>query len=106
MTIREYLRRRKRWALVIVNLGVLVFIGGAAAGAQGATLFVLAALAFLICGLGGAFLSFRVRCPRCGERIGQVLGRAGGPSALPKGLQCCPFCGVALEDPVPDRQAP
>src|SRR2546427_10882616 len=103
MTIRDYLRRQKRRASAVLHLGVLTFIGGAIAGATGNKMFVLAIFGFVIAGLGGVYLA-RVRCPQCKERIGSMLGRAGGQLSLPRNLRFCPFCGVELDTPMPGQQ--
>ena len=105
MTIREYLGRQKRRYAAVVNLGVLVFIGGAIAGVSGSRLFALALAAFIVCGLGGLFVELCVRCPHCRGKLGLVLGSIGRPFTIPAALRFCPFCGVALDSPYPDKRA-
>jgi hypothetical protein len=105
MTIRDYLRRQKRRYAAVVNLGVLVFIGGAIAGTSGSWLLALALVAFVVCGLGGLFLGLCVRCPNCGGRFGPVLGAVGSPFTVPANLRFCPFCGIGLDSPYPEKRA-
>src|SRR5438309_3070429 len=105
MTIRDYLRREKRRYAAVVNLGVLIFIGGAIAGASGSGLLALALVAFTVCGLGGLFLWSCVRCPDCRGRLGPVLRSVGSPITIPASLRFCPFCGVGFDSPYPRKRA-
>jgi len=105
MTIRDYLRRQKRRYAAVVNLGVLVFIGGAIAGVSGGGLFALVLVAFVVCGLGGLFVELCVRCPHCKGKLGPALGSIGRPFTIPASSRFCPGCGVALDSPYPDKRA-
>ena len=58
---------------------------------------------------GGAILALQtvVKCPKCKARLGQTIAM---PLALsirsgPK-VNFCPFCGVSLDEPVPQAQSP
>ena len=105
MTIRDYLQRQKRRYAAMVNLGVLVFIGGAIAGVSGGSLFALFLVALIVCGFGGLFIELRVRCPHCRGKLGPVLGSMGRPLTIPENLRFCPFCGVRLDSAYPDKRA-
>src|SRR4029450_12700693 len=104
MTIRDYLQRQKRRYAAVVNLGVLVFIGGAIAGASGGSLFALFLVALIVCGLGGLFVELRVRFPHCKGELGPAPGSMGRPFTIPDNLRFCPFCGVGLDSPYPDKR--
>jgi hypothetical protein len=103
MTIRDYLRRRKRISFAVLHLGVFIFFGGAIAGFSGSKMFGLAILGFVVAGVGTVYLA-RVRCPQCKERIGTLLGPVGGHYSIPPKFRFCPFCGVELDTQIPNGQ--
>jgi hypothetical protein len=57
----------------------------------------------------GAILALQrlVKCPNCKARLGQTIAM---PLALSWGsgpkVNFCPFCGVNLDEPVPQAQSP
>ena len=101
MTMRDYLQQQKRWSFALVYLGIVGFIGGATIGTSGSALMVLGLLGFVLAASGMLVLAFRVRCPQCRSRLGQILSNVGGPFTIPRRLRFCPFCGIALDSPMP-----
>jgi len=101
MTIRDYLKRKKRISFAVLHLGVFIFFGGAIAGFSGSKMFGIAILGFVVAGVGTVYLA-RVRCPQCKERIGTLLGPVGGNYSIPPKFRFCPFCGVELDTRIPN----
>jgi hypothetical protein len=84
-----------------VYLGIAAVIGGATIGTSGTALMVLGLLGIVLAASGMLLLAFRVRCPRCRSRLGQILGNVGSPFTISRRLRFCPFCGVPLDSPMP-----
>jgi hypothetical protein len=110
MSIRQYLKRRVWWCAGIAFAGWLMFPLGAAIAknlpegvSQAAVPMVGFALFF------GAIIALQrlVRCPNCQARLGQTIAM---PLALSWGsgpkVSFCPFCGVNLDESVPQAQGP
>jgi len=110
LSIRLYLKRRVWWCAGIAFAGWLMFPLAAAiakklpeGAPQAALPFVGLALFF------GAILALQrlVKCPNCKARLGQTIAM---PLALSWGsgpkVNFCPFCGVNLDEPVPQTQGP
>jgi hypothetical protein len=104
MIIRDYIKRRV-WACMAVAVGgwLLVPLSAAALGDKPNPLFMMAGPVLF----GGAILAmyWAVRCPKCKARLAQTVGMA---TAFQWGSRAkvnfCPYCGVSLDEPVPDAQ--
>jgi hypothetical protein len=106
-TIRDYIKRRVRWAMGI-GIGswlVLAIVGPLGSEAYPPLQHVLPVFAVVGgIGFGGAMISMLfIRCPKCRARLGQTI-------AMPTALQFsrwspqvnyCPYCGVSLDEPRP-----
>ncbi len=95
MTIRDYIKRRIRGPAAIGLVGWLV----AAAAAQvlkPPADDVAIALGALFFGFG-ALSYLRLRCPRCHNRIGGIIGFAVALS-IRNPPNNCPYCGVSLDE--------
>jgi hypothetical protein len=92
-TMRDYLRRRYRLALIGVFSGALLLIA-APAGTVGIGLQILGAVVF-----GGALvLAVRTRCPKCRRLFDtRVIAALVQFSHAPP--KSCPHCGVNLNTP-------
>ena len=101
MTIRELLLSQLR-RLMLVGFGC--WLAFAVAGIAGSSGYVPTWVAFIpFVGFGGTILSllFRVRCPRCGGRLGQMAALLNPKwRAFNRPVNFCPYCGVSLEEPV------
>ena len=96
MTIREAILRDRRRALTIEWSGVAVLVVGWLLSRMRRELLVLAFLGFVITGVGGMLRLFRIRCPKCGARVGHLF-RMGNPFSFPEDIRFCPLCGVSFD---------
>jgi hypothetical protein len=102
MTIRDYIKRRVRWAMGI-GIGswlVLAVVGPLGSKAYPSLQHLLPVFAIVgVIGFGGAIISIAsVRCPKCRASLGQTVAM---PTALRVGgrqVNFCPFCGVTLDE--------
>ena len=100
MTIRDYIKRRVRWAAGIGFGGWLLFaISGPLELVPRPMLPLFATIGVI--GFGGAILSIMfIRCPKCSASLGQTIAM---PTALRIGgrqVNFCPYCGVNLDEPM------
>jgi hypothetical protein len=100
MTIRDYIKRRVRWAM---GIGISSWLLVALLGPLGFHSNVLPVFAIVgVVGFGGAILSIQfIRCPKCKAPLGQTIAM---PMALRVGgrqVNFCPYCGVQLDEPMP-----
>lgn len=99
MTIREYLRNRRRISLMAIALFTALLFLALWRGADAAPgeleswrrMFVLVALIGLAVILVLQF--FLLRCPRCTRFLGPELR-----VSLARPINYCPYCGVHLEE--------
>ena len=108
-TIRDYIKRRVRWAFAVGVLGWLTlplsqFAGHEEPGNKvGAALPALGMLVFL-----GAILALNwlIKCPRCRANLSRTIAMTVGLSwgSGPK-VNFCPYCGVSLDEPC-EKQTP
>lgn len=107
-TIRQYIKRRMWWCAGVAFAGWLMLPLAAAiakdlpSGAPAAAIPVIGILTF-----GGAILAMRiVKCPKCKARLGQTIAMplAFSWGSGPK-VNFCPFCGVNLDQPMPQSEA-
>ena len=107
-TIRNLVRRRVRGLAAAGFSGWLLFaLSGALSGgtAKGHPPPVLVICGFVL--FGGAILCLQlwVTCPKCSRRLGQTIAMpvAFGGRKAPN---YCPFCGVSLDEPMPQAPSP
>jgi hypothetical protein len=103
-TIRAHIKRRVRWFMAIGFLAWLLIPAwlGVAGDHQPPYVPFVAMAIFAAAALG---LQFFVRCPRCKTRLGQI-GIQVGVGILKPTVNFCPYCGVNLDEPLPNAQAP
>ena len=97
-TIRDRLRRRKRWALIVLaGAWLLMFPTWWLEDKPSSALLVPEIFAFA--GFFGSFifLAFFIRCPRCRGNLGTL--NAGFSKAIPfyTVINYCPYCSVSLD---------
>jgi ABC-type Fe3+ transport system permease subunit len=89
MTIREYIKRRMRWTLVVVIVCSLLASATGIIGLLGTV------------GVLGAVLSLLfIRCPKCRRDIGTITGIPAAFYFFGHSVKTCPRCGVSLDEPV------
>lgn len=100
MTIRDYLKRKVRWCYLAMLLVVPMFFlltEPRRLEQSGPLLFLVLVAFFTI----GVYMSFGIKCPKCGTRVGTLASRAFSPIApfawMKPTFDCCPGCGVSLE---------
>lgn len=107
MTHREYFNGRKKaffmwfaacWIVAIVCTVLSVSVHD---------LFFLATLAVFPVTFLMFYITvlFRVKCPNCGGQWGWIAIYSGSPVAIRRGLRCCPYCGVDLDEEIPSARA-
>jgi hypothetical protein len=104
-TPREYFRRRLRAIVVAIILAWMLIPvavlwwknGPASAHPVAALLFGLSA--FMV--IGAMVAMVRMRCPACGEQLGELGSQLLG---LPRRarVDSCPHCGSHFDKPIPD----
>ena len=100
-TIRDYVKRRVRWALAI-GIGAWLLI--AATRVTRAENLWLTLCAFAV--FFGAIVSIQwIKCPRCATRLGQVAMLIGAVWSSRKTINFCPYCGVDINEPREPRTA-
>ena len=97
-TIRDALRRKKRWALVVLIgawllAGLSIFMEDNKALQLLAILPVVAFIAAII------FLGFFIRCPHCRGNLGVLNVGFSKTVPLYPSINFCPYCGVSLDTP-------
>ena len=108
-TIRQYIRRRVWWCSAIAVGGWLLFPLATAIGNYLPEGFPRAAVPVAgIVLFAGAILAMQriVKCAKCKARLAQTIAMpvAFSWGSGPK-INFCPYCGVHLDEPVPDREA-
>jgi hypothetical protein len=97
MTIRQYVKRRVRWALMVV-IACWLLISVVTQVAHGPVVTIIAglgALAFV-----GAYLSVLfIRCPKCGKGIGTNIAVPVAFHLFGAEIKLCPYCGVSFDEP-------
>jgi hypothetical protein len=104
-TIRDYIKRRVRWAMAAaVGAWLLVLLTGSidtlpsmhtlpsmrAAAITGGLVFV-----------GAVFFTRLIKCPKCSTGLGRaIVMRIGTPFGRTR-INFCPFCGVRMDDARP-----
>lgn len=99
-TIRDVIRRRTRQLLLIGLMGWLMFPAAAALGHKNRPvmpLFIVGGILFAVAVIGLQ----RVRCPKCAAPLGQFAM----PIAIAwrRKINFCPYCGVSLDEPAPQK---
>ena len=102
-TIRNYIKRRVRWAIAIGIGGWLLFaVSGFAFPNDENPLVILPG--FLVFG-GAIFAIQRTKCPRCSVSLGQIGMALAVPVFKPQ-PNFCPYCGVNFDEPRQQHQNP
>ena len=98
MTIRDYLRKRRRifWTLLFVCLTGMMLTGN-----RWPWLMLLFAVAG--CALAVFMYQRGAACPRCG--IGIEASMSISPRRLARPINFCPYCGVHLDEQVAPEAA-
>jgi drug/metabolite transporter (DMT)-like permease len=94
-TMREYLKRRQQWYVVIFVAGLALVLVPGILGRHN-QYYPLLRLAGVLVLLGGSLLRSRVKCPKCDK----PLGATGRWSTVPA---FCPNCGVNFDEPMPHK---
>ena len=106
-TIRAYLQRQKRRRYAVSLAGFALFALGAILSQLNQILFVVAfaGMAMIVAGM---LLTWAIRCPRCGQCLGQMLVSAPWSWAwtVSASMKFCPFCGVELDSELIERGSP
>jgi hypothetical protein len=97
-SIRDYLQRRARRAFAVAAAGLLLTPLAVVFGPL-RLIPVVVAIGALTFG-GGLLYAMRLRCPRCGTRLGQfVLLISSGYRSLIDPVRFCPYCGTSIDAP-------
>lgn len=101
MTVREYLDRARRRAM-LMSFGSWLLIPLGVLGLQASRAFV----AVVVAGFAGFFASIfyqlvGVRCPRCNESLGYALRWPYAPFRISHKIRFCQCCGVRFESQIP-----
>lgn len=105
--MREYLKRRMRWLNPVIAAMLAVFVLIQLRSwpgfpevfyrfpwdRQSKAMFWLIDVPLWVAAL---WLMFRLKCPRCGERLARVATEFAGKG---KGVPSCPHCGVSFDEP-------
>jgi len=94
-SIRDYLKRRVRWAMAILIGGWVLFASSIVTHMDNPVLNIVGALMF---GGGILFMNWGNKCPRCAARLGQLAVTMAIPGLKPQ-PNFCPYCGVSLDEP-------
>lgn len=101
VTIRDLLARQVRRFMV---LGFCLWLAFAAIAVASSAHYVPAWLVVIpFIGFFATVLAtlYRIRCPRCGGRLGQMAGYLRAkPGFLVRPMNYCPYCGVNLDESV------
>jgi len=98
-TIRDALRRKKRWAFVALAVGWISSAVWTFQDERTVSPYLFGIFGFVFA-VGIVFLGFFIRCPRCRGNIGAL--NAGVSKVVPfyTVINYCPYCGVSLDAPV------
>ena len=100
-TVREYLRRRYRWALAGIVGGALgALLAGSLVESRATTQWLTFQAACAVVWGGALAVAVRTRCPRCRTRFADRLDRLLPMIvlfSLGKPAGRCPHCGVSLD---------
>ena len=98
-TIRDVLRRKKRWALLALAIGWLSAFSWTFLDEKSFPPYLFGVLGVFLF-VGVITLGFFIRCPRCRGNIGTL--NAGLSKAIPlyTVMNFCPYCGVSLDTKV------
>jgi hypothetical protein len=103
-TIRQYIKRRVRWAAAAGLAGWLLFVMPIWTMAHQSGAPPWAAFAGILLFGGAALVAARTPCPKCSARIGQEIAYRVGLPIFRKPPNFCPYCGVNLDEPMPQRE--
>jgi hypothetical protein len=98
MTIRDYIKRRIRIGAAVAMGGWMVCMA-AAQSMQSVSAEIVVGMGVLLFG-GSALSLMRLRCPKCQNRIGGIIGLPAAFSIW-NPPNNCPYCGVRLDEQMP-----
>jgi hypothetical protein len=102
VTIREYIKRRVRWALIAF---VGLFIGSFFLDRKGDP---TAVAAIGVIGTIGAMVAYCsvvfLRCPKCRANIGTTIVVPTAFRLFGREVKYCPYCAVSLDSEMPQRE--
>jgi hypothetical protein len=103
-TIRQRLKKRGRMMLLVTLAGLLIFGSSAFVGLDSPQP-ALVAVGWLLA-IGGLVAIRWIKCPQCRATIGTPIAM---PLVFPQFLGAkpnyCLYCGVSLDEPVPQPEA-
>jgi hypothetical protein len=98
MTIRQYIKRRVRWALVaFFGLFAVTFFLPHEQGALALTLGVVGTVGAMVAYFSVLFL----KCPKCRANIGTTIVVPTAFRLFGREVKYCPYCAVNLDEPMP-----
>jgi hypothetical protein len=84
-----------RRAAIATVLGIMGFAVAAILGAPNWIVVIIGLLGLAVAASTSSLVG--LRCPRCRNRIGQLLVSVGGPFFVSPSLRCCLFCAVEFD---------
>ncbi len=106
MTIRAYLDHRVRRTRVVVYAGIALFVAGALLGGPlGQPVAMVATLPALAVIFAASMYTHIAgfRCMRCIGNLAPLAMSRGGLSLDPR-VRYCPYCGVGLDEELPEAE--
>ncbi len=98
MTIRDILNRKKRNAALLYFSAFTFLIISLLISSSYKPIIFFAVLAALACIISLLYLLFGIRCPKCNNYLGIIISYFGGPFAISKKFNYCPFRGIKMDD--------
>ncbi len=98
MTTREILNKKKRNAAIFYFSSFLLLVLSAIIGSYYKPIMIFVVIAAVACIISVLYLLFGIRCPKCNNYLGVIISYFGGPFAISKKINYCPYCGIKLDD--------
>lgn len=105
MTIRDYVKKRTQWAILLAAAAVIFYVAlpidsiVASMQRTGVPIPMVACILVILAALQVPSL---VKCPRCATRFGSAAMKIGAPLWRAQ-VNFCPHCGVSLDQPYAGR---
>jgi hypothetical protein len=98
VTIRDYIKRRVRWALIaFIGLFTGSFLLPHKTGPLAVVLGVVGTIGAMVAYCSVVFL----RCPTCRANIGTTIVVPTAFRLFGREVKYCPYCAVSLDQPMP-----